>query len=334
MPKARTIEDMSAPNWTDFLAQGAIGPGDVQPAMRGIAGAIGSGLKSLATLPERATRAAGELQRTGDMYDPGPALETAMLGPMASFPMALRGKMDPNLLAALYLKRFEGNTGEPLMHGFGLLDQTGKSVGHMRTSVYKYPDVYVENIRTNQRTPLDVYNLARQTNMASQAIGPRDIRSLMMGLRNEYPTAETVSGYRISGARAAPGSDAVERMLNPETGSNARMRIPQFTPEQMQAYMADAPPVVRGQGPRPRPQNMSEAESARIAQLQAERAAEQQPGYWSLENMMARARARDPTSMQSQQFREQAAAIQAARSRPDPAAEAALAAIMRALRTD
>jgi hypothetical protein len=35
--------------------------------------------EGLRTLPERATRAAGELQRTGDVYDPGPILEAAQL---------------------------------------------------------------------------------------------------------------------------------------------------------------------------------------------------------------------------------------------------------------
>lgn len=40
--------------------------------------ALRSGVESLATLPSRALRAAGELQRTGE-YDPGPALEAAGL---------------------------------------------------------------------------------------------------------------------------------------------------------------------------------------------------------------------------------------------------------------
>jgi hypothetical protein len=39
---------------------------------------VGGVAKSLASLPERATRAAGEFQRGGE-YDPGPALETALM---------------------------------------------------------------------------------------------------------------------------------------------------------------------------------------------------------------------------------------------------------------
>ena len=39
--------------------------------------ALGEGV---ASLPQRATQAAGELQRAGDVYDPGPAMETALMG--------------------------------------------------------------------------------------------------------------------------------------------------------------------------------------------------------------------------------------------------------------
>lgn len=78
MPKGRTIEDLAAPNWTDFVAQGAVGPGDVQPASHIMAGLLTNITKSLATLPRRAREAAAQFDLTG-RYDPGPALESALM---------------------------------------------------------------------------------------------------------------------------------------------------------------------------------------------------------------------------------------------------------------
>lgn len=64
-------------------SQGNVGFGDV----------LASKAQSLASLPQRATQAAGELQQTGDAYDPGPALETAGLMAGARFPTVSSGEL-------------------------------------------------------------------------------------------------------------------------------------------------------------------------------------------------------------------------------------------------
>jgi hypothetical protein len=48
-------------------------------------------VQGMATLPQRALTAAGDLQRTGDQYDPGPVLDTAML--MVGSPLTPRGAL-------------------------------------------------------------------------------------------------------------------------------------------------------------------------------------------------------------------------------------------------
>jgi hypothetical protein len=65
-------------DWISSMAQGAVGPGDTQPATNILSEYLGQALSGLATLPKRATEAAGSLQRGGS-YDPGPALEAAGL---------------------------------------------------------------------------------------------------------------------------------------------------------------------------------------------------------------------------------------------------------------
>src|SRR5262249_39183011 len=64
----------------------------------------------------------------------------------------------------------------------------------------------------------------------TNAIGPRDIRSLARAVAAEVPKAETISGYRVSGARSAPGSRGP---------ADAKMRLPRLTEEQRQAYFQE-----------------------------------------------------------------------------------------------
>jgi hypothetical protein len=61
---ARTDTD-----WLSQFSQGAVGPGDVQPATHIIADFLAGITKVVATLPERMVRSAGELRHGGE-YDP------------------------------------------------------------------------------------------------------------------------------------------------------------------------------------------------------------------------------------------------------------------------
>ncbi len=64
-------------------------------------------LESLLGLPGRALGAAGELQRTGDVYDPGPALETATM--MVGAPGVPRGAVGSSIAKPQGIKAYHGS---------------------------------------------------------------------------------------------------------------------------------------------------------------------------------------------------------------------------------
>lgn len=191
----------------------------------------------LMSLPSRAVRASEQMRTQGE-YDPRPALETAMMGPMASFPMAAaRGFAgDPSVLSTLYLHaRPPGRMRPSSSNAFNLVNEEGRTVGGLETTYNPLSkDVHVDYISSNMPSPLERGSLAAESNWASQSIGPKDIRSLIMGLKHQFPEAESVSGFRVSGARKAAG----DYMLM----EDALMRLPQVSPERMEAYLAGRPP--------------------------------------------------------------------------------------------
>lgn len=61
---------------------------------------------------------------------------------------------------------------------------------------------------------------ARSANFYSNAIGAKDIRELAREIKRIWPEAETISGYRVSGARQATGGGAAD----------AKMKLPEPRP--------------------------------------------------------------------------------------------------------
>lgn len=238
--RRKRLSDLEAASVTDWLSQfgtGATGPGSVGPGVGIMAGLLSKATGDLASLPSRAL-ASSESMRRGGQFDPAPFVEAGLMGPAVSAPMALRGAIDPATLAALYLskKKDFGPYTE-----YSLLKETGENVGYMHARPRQEGrDVYVENIGTYESTPLPRESAAARYNLAAHALGPKEMRSWLMGLRHEFPSAETVSGYRVTGGRKAAGS--VNRLAGDPLGEgNVMVRLPQFTDEQMKAYLAQAP---------------------------------------------------------------------------------------------
>jgi hypothetical protein len=83
---------------------------------------------------------------------------------------------------------------------FRMLDQDGNKVGHLEITAHNGgKDLYVDNV------------------IGLGGLGPRDfgpalMRDLLRQLKQEYPEAETIGGFRVSGAREKAGSEAEMRI--------------------------------------------------------------------------------------------------------------------------
>lgn len=96
---------------------------------------------------------------------------------------------------------------EPLFHDFKLMDQTGKMVGYLNLSEQDGgKKLYIENIygikdpaQPNMVDP-PVDQMA-----AANLFGPRVIRDVLRQIKATFPNAETIEGFRVSGAREKAG---------------------------------------------------------------------------------------------------------------------------------
>jgi hypothetical protein len=75
----------------------------------------------------------------------------------------------------------------PSMHGLDILDENGRPVGGM--------------VITPQGKNIEIENINGIAGMWANDFGPALIRDLVRQLKQMYPEAETISGYRVSGAR-------------------------------------------------------------------------------------------------------------------------------------
>lgn len=78
----RKLEDLPDPNslndWIYTFGQGAVSPGDVQPANKALAGILAGITKGLYTLPQRFSQSAGDYWKTKE-FDPSVSVEAALL---------------------------------------------------------------------------------------------------------------------------------------------------------------------------------------------------------------------------------------------------------------
>lgn len=126
-------------------------------------------------------------------------------------------------------------------HFFDLIDaDSGQKVGWVeashnpRTKNVNVDMIQSEKPRTEERTG----SLGFAINPDASSLGLRDIRSLLPEAKREFPDAETVSGFRVTGARNASGQ--IGGMTLPLPGSRAKTEVeprPQaLDPEVMDFY--------------------------------------------------------------------------------------------------
>jgi hypothetical protein len=162
-----------------------------------------------------------ENMRMGGDYNPAPVVET--LGMLAGGgASAARALGTEGSLAALGLRPMRDPVPgvidiETLRSGgndklFDIVNELGKRVGW--TAITPRPvqkNLYVNEIQ-GAKGPL--------------SFGTADTRSLIDALKQEFPWAESVSGYRTSGARAKANNRSQARMqIRPDTTSPAQKEL-------------------------------------------------------------------------------------------------------------
>lgn len=86
---------------------------------------------------------------------------------------------------------------------FQIKDENNKSFGNLETTYI--PEDKTINIEWigNGRTRIGSGDIVgKDPNKFLQSLGPSKVRSLILQLKEEYPEAKTISGFRVSGARA------------------------------------------------------------------------------------------------------------------------------------
>ena len=183
-------------------------------------------LKGLMSLPQRATQAAGELQRQGDVYDPGPALETALLTMGATPFSAPRGAIGagPTRLK-LEIARREP-VGSQYPNSYVVTDHSGQELARMTAKV-DGDIARIENIYTDRNPALASPGLEREGVLAQQrnTLGLAAIRDLLRQFREIHPEVNNITGERVSGARLGGGYTTGK-------GIEANVQMPLAIPQQ------------------------------------------------------------------------------------------------------
>jgi hypothetical protein len=152
-------------------------------------------------------------------YNPAPVLSMAGA---ANLPAP--GPGGP-ALGTLFLKKKTGGgyppAGEYGYHKYRIYNEEGKNLHpldvHYQPRSARFRD---------QPNMLDVSWIGGDYFNDPNKLGLSNTRSLLMALKGDFPEAQTIAGYRVSGARGRPGGAA-----------DTKMRMPSFPPEQMQRYM-------------------------------------------------------------------------------------------------
>lgn len=114
----------------------------------------------------------------------------------------------------LTLERNDGTAEAPvvdaagIMHGYDIKDEHGQSVGGL--------------VVTPDGKNLTIENVSGIAGRWANAFGPSLMRDLLTQLKAQYPEAETLSGYRVSGARTIPEEVSVKLDASGENLNKAR----------------------------------------------------------------------------------------------------------------
>lgn len=126
---------------------------------------------------------------------------------------------DPRLAALFLHLKNKVEFGPWVNHEFDIFHDSGKRVGNALITYGPDKDVHVDMIRGEigaVKSPFDRNSYAYQSNRMSHGLGTKEIRSLLTAVKQQFPNAETVSGFRISGARSKGRTEA---------GGEAKIRI-------------------------------------------------------------------------------------------------------------
>lgn len=107
-------------------------------------------------------------------------------------------KLELSLREKLPATDFVG-TELPEAHNYDMLDENGQPVGDMQIIPGKNKELYVNWMGGN-------------TGMFSNSFGPSLIRDLKRQLKAFYPDYDTLTGYRVSGAREMAGANALAKV--------------------------------------------------------------------------------------------------------------------------
>lgn len=97
----------------------------------------------------------------------------------------------------LRLARNQGELPGRANRSFSIEDEEGKSKG---------------TIEINARDPKHLYGDIWSTDEKPNVLGTKEMRSLLPEIAKEYPDAETIWGYRVSGARRAAGDESAPKV--------------------------------------------------------------------------------------------------------------------------
>lgn len=95
--------------------------------------------------------------------------------------------------------------GETNARSFDISNDEGKNIARMWTSQMDPKKVYVNYIAS--LSPEGVPAGAALGNPGANSIGAKEMRSLINELKGQFPNAESIGGWRISGARAKHGAE-------------------------------------------------------------------------------------------------------------------------------
>lgn len=146
----------------------------------------------------------------------------------------------------LQLKLVDQGTGRfANVHDFDFINEAGKPVGEMQI--------------TNEGKNLVVEMVSNKG--MSNAFGPSIIRDIAKQLKALFPEAETISGFRVSGAREKAGVTTPTAAGDPVVGAPAKMPLPrlaQMTDAELSAFLFEpirGTEIALGEGGRafPRP---------------------------------------------------------------------------------
>ena len=115
-------------------------------------------------------------------------------------------------------------SGDEAPNQFRFVDSEGKDVGSIQLTVKnKGRDLHVDMV--------DAWAAG-----GANSIGPTEVRSLLRQIKKEYPDAERLYGYRVSGARGAAGTrDDAFIALKPGIKNRPEGKAPNVTESEMRA---------------------------------------------------------------------------------------------------